>query len=183
MKKFSILLTVVALFLFGACNNTKNDKSTNGDKTSEATKTEVVENNQSEQNAETEAVGNADIQKYLEENNISVEPTESGLYYVVIEEGKGEQAKAGNMVKVHYTGTLLNGTKFDSSVDRGQPFEFKLGAGQVIKGWDEGIALMKVGEKGKLIIPSELAYGDRAMGDAIPANSPLVFEVELIEVK
>jgi len=85
-------------------------------------------------------------------------------------------------VKVHYTGTLLNGTKFDSSRDRNEPFEFTLGQGQVIKGWDEGIALMNVGGKATLVIPSTIAYGDRDMG-TIPPYSTLVFDVELMDVK
>jgi peptidyl-prolyl cis-trans isomerase A (cyclophilin A) len=108
--------------------------------------------------------------------------TETGLIYVISEQGEGKKAEAGNKVKVHYTGTLMDGTKFDSSVDRGTPFEFPLGAGRVIKGWDEGIGMLNEGGKALLIIPSDLAYGERAMGK-IAANSTLIFEVELIEVK
>jgi FKBP-type peptidyl-prolyl cis-trans isomerase FkpA len=97
--------------------------------------------------------------------------------------GQGEEAKAGKRVSVHYTGTLTNGKKFDSSLDRGKPFGFTLGAGEVIKGWDQGVAGMKVGGKRKLTIPADLAYGNRAVGgDLIPANSTLVFEVELLGV-
>jgi len=123
-----------------------------------------------------------DLKKYIKENSITAQPTASGLYYIEEVAGNGTQAIAGKKVKVHYTGTLLNGTKFDSSVDRGQPFEFTLGQGQVIPGWDEGIALMKVGGKAKLIIPSRLGYGERGAGQQIPPNSTLVFEVELLEV-
>jgi FKBP-type peptidyl-prolyl cis-trans isomerase 2 len=108
--------------------------------------------------------------------------TSSGLKYIVIKEGKGKEAKVGQAVEVHYTGTLVDGKKFDSSRDRGVPIEFTLGEGQVIKGWDEGIALMRVGGKMKLIIPPELAYGSRAVGDLIPANSTLIFDVELVSV-
>lgn len=98
--------------------------------------------------------------------------------------GKGAEAVAGKSVVVHYTGTLTNGKKFDSSKDRGTPFTFTLGAGQVIKGWDLGVAGMKVGGKRKLVIPSELAYGRQEVGNGlIPANSTLMFEVELLEVK
>jgi len=120
---------------------------------------------------------------YLEANNITVEPTASGLYFVEIEKGTGPRATAGNRVRVHYTGTLLNGNQFDSSVDRGEPFEFMLGARQVIMGWDEGIAMMNVGGKAKLIIPSEIAYGSQSRGERLPAYSTLVFEVELLGVE
>jgi peptidylprolyl isomerase len=96
--------------------------------------------------------------------------------------GNGTEATAGKDVVVHYTGTLKDGTKFDSSVDRNEPFPFKLGVGQVIKGWDQGVQGMKVGGKRKLVIPAELAYGDKAIGK-IPANSTLLFDVELLNVK
>lgn len=99
-----------------------------------------------------------------------------------IEVGAGTEAVSGNRVEVHYTGRLTDGTKFDSSLDRGQPFGFQLGAGQVIKGWDQGVAGMKVGGKRKLTIPPELAYGERGFPGAIPPNSTLVFDVELVAV-
>ncbi len=111
----------------------------------------------------------------------SVKTTANGLMYCITQKGTGAAPAKATKVKVHYTGTLLNGKKFDSSVDRGQPFEFMLGIGQVIKGWDEGIALLNKGAKAYLMIPSSMAYGARAMGEAIPAHSPLIFEVELIE--
>jgi FKBP-type peptidyl-prolyl cis-trans isomerase len=109
--------------------------------------------------------------------------TKSGLKYEELKEGTGTEAKKGDTVEVHYTGWLTNGKKFDSSVDRGKPFSFRLGAGMVIKGWDEGVAGMKVGGKRKLMIPPELGYGARGAGDAIPPNSELVFEVELLKIK
>lgn len=109
--------------------------------------------------------------------------TASGLYYVVVNQGTGAKPTGGNKVSVHYTGRLTDGTKFDSSVDRKQPFEFTLGQGQVIKGWDEGVALMNVGSKYKFIIPASLAYGDRGFSTVIPPNSTLVFDVELLDVK
>ncbi len=97
--------------------------------------------------------------------------------------GTGAEAKAGQQVEVHYTGWLTDGKKFDSSVDRGQPFRFKLGAGQVIAGWDQGVQGMKVGGKRKLTIPPHLGYGPRGFPGAIPPNSTLVFEVELLGVR
>ncbi|HEY1861483.1 MAG TPA: FKBP-type peptidyl-prolyl cis-trans isomerase [Gemmataceae bacterium] len=109
--------------------------------------------------------------------------TDSGLQYVELKEGDGAAAKKGDSVEVHYTGWLKDGTKFDSSVDRKQPFSFKLGEGMVIKGWDEGVAGMKVGGKRKLIIPSELGYGKKGAGKVIPPDAELTFEVELLKIK
>jgi FKBP-type peptidyl-prolyl cis-trans isomerase FkpA len=100
-----------------------------------------------------------------------------------IKQGTGAEAKAGHSVTVHYVGTLTDGSKFDSSRDRGQGFTFKLGAGQVIQGWDQGVAGMKVGGLRKLTIPPELGYGARGFPPVIPANSTLVFEVELLDVR
>ena len=122
----------------------------------------------------------AEILKQLTEGAIT---TESGLAYFMIKEGEGVQAEAGKTVSVHYTGKLSDGTKFDSSHDRGQPIEFLLGQGKVIPGWDEGIALLKVGGKATFIIPPQLAYGARGAGGVIPPNATLIFEVELIDVK
>ncbi|NJR38959.1 MAG: FKBP-type peptidyl-prolyl cis-trans isomerase [Leptolyngbyaceae cyanobacterium CSU_1_4] len=106
--------------------------------------------------------------------------TDSGLQYVDIVEGTGAAPQKGQTVSVHYTGTLENGTKFDSSRDRGQPFQFPLGAGRVIKGWDEGIASMKIGGQRQLIIPPDLGYGSRGAGGVIPPNATLLFDVELL---
>lgn len=113
--------------------------------------------------------------------------TPTGLEYEINTQGKGAAAVAGKMVQVHYTGWLnqdgTKGKKFDSSVDRGQPFVFTLGAGRVIKGWDEGVAGMKIGEKRTLYIPSDLGYGTRGAGAAIPPNADLIFDVELLGVQ
>ncbi len=123
-----------------------------------------------------------DREAYIEAESITTTPTESGLYYIETEAGTGVQAQAGNVVNVHYEGQLLNGTKFDSSWDRGAPFEFTLGTGSVIKGWDEAVALMKEGGTAKLIIPSDLAYGVTGNGSIAP-YSTLIFYVELVDVQ
>lgn len=108
--------------------------------------------------------------------------TDSGLKYEDLVLGEGDAAAAGKRVRVHYTGWLTSGSKFDSSVDRNDPFVFNLGAGQVIRGWDEGVQGMQVGGKRKLTIPPQLGYGARGAGGVIPPNATLVFEVELLEV-
>ena len=108
--------------------------------------------------------------------------TPSGLVYENIREGEGAAAAAGQQVSVHYTGWLTNGTKFDSSKDRNEPFGFPLGAGHVIRGWDEGVQGMKVGGARKLTIPAELGYGARGAGGVIPPNATLLFEVELLKI-
>jgi len=109
--------------------------------------------------------------------------TESGLKYTDLVAGTGRQAELGYTATVHYTGWLMDGKKFDSSVDRKEPFSFRLGAGQVIKGWDEGVLGMKIGGKRKLIIPPQLGYGARGAGGVIPPNATLTFDVELLELR
>ena len=109
--------------------------------------------------------------------------TESGLKYQDVATGNGREAALGDTATVHYTGWLLDGKQFDSSVDRKEPFSFRVGAGQVIKGWDEGVAGMKVGGKRKLTIPPQLGYGARGAGGVIPPNATLIFDVELLGLR
>lgn len=123
------------------------------------------------------------LQSYLKQNNIKVAPTASGLYYIETQKGTGPQATPGKKVSVHYTGKFIDGTEFDSSRSRGEPFSFVLGQGQVIPGWDEGISLMRKGGKAQLIIPSKIGYGEGGQPPRIPASATLVFDVELVDVK
>jgi len=111
------------------------------------------------------------------------EITKSGLRYTILQKGDGKKASKGDMVSVHYKGQLLDGTVFDSSYKRKQPIDFNVGLGQVIKGWDEGILLLNVGDKARFVIPSDLAYGSSGAGGVIPPNAPLIFDVELVAVK
>ncbi len=113
----------------------------------------------------------------------NMETTPSGLQYTDVKVGTGASPTTGQTAVVHYTGWLVDGKKFDSSKDRGQPFTFAVGRGQVIKGWDEGVATMKVGGTRKLLIPPDLAYGARGAGGVIPPNATLTFEVELLEIR
>jgi FKBP-type peptidyl-prolyl cis-trans isomerase len=123
------------------------------------------------------------LKKYLKDNKITAKPTASGLYYIEKVKGTGPQIHAGSKVSVQYTGTLLNGKKFDSSRDRGgKPFDLEVGKGNVIKGWDEGLLHMSKGGKAILIVPSSIAYGEQEMG-SIPAYSTLVFDIEVVDVK
>jgi peptidylprolyl isomerase len=115
------------------------------------------------------------------ENNMQNNFQIQGMNVEILREGTGDSAKNGDTVKVNYVGTLQNGTKFDSSIDRGEPFSFKLGEKRVIQGWELGVLGMKVGEKRKLTIPPELAYGSSAIGGVIPANSTLIFEIDLLD--
>lgn len=145
----------------------------------------TMEEFEAEMNKEAAAIvekEDSTIQEYITSNNMKGVKQPSGLYYVQLTPGTGLKAEPGKTVSVHYTGKLLNGFEFDSSRDRG-PFDFNLGQGQVIAGWDEGVAMMSVGEKGFFILPSGLAYGARGAGGAIPPYSILIFEIELLDVK
>ena len=124
-----------------------------------------------------------DQEELLDKISEGFEKTQSGLRYKITEKGDGTPAEQGNNVAVHYEGKLLDGTVFDSSYKRNQPLEFQVGVGQVIRGWDEGILLLQTGDKARLVIPSELAYGSAGAGGVIPPNAALIFDVELVEVK
>ena len=125
----------------------------------------------------------AEAEAAMEKLAAGFEKTESGLRYQFIQRGEGKQAENGKTVSVHYEGSLENGKVFDSSYPRKKPIDFRLGQGQVIEGWDEGIALLKVGDKARFVIPSHLGYGSRGAGGAIPPNATLIFDVELMDVK
>ena len=125
----------------------------------------------------------ADAEAAMEKLAAGFEKTESGLRYQFIQRGEGKKAESGKTVSVHYEGSLENGKVFDSSYPRKKPIEFRLGQGQVIEGWDEGIALLRVGDKARFVIPSDLGYGPRGAGGVIPPNATLIFDVELMDVK
>lgn len=112
-----------------------------------------------------------------------VQMTANGVTWEVIKEGTGAAPQTGDSVSVHYTGWLEDGTKFDSSVDRNEPFSYRFGRGQVIQGWEEAVATLKVGGKSKFTIPSELAYGERGAGGVIPPNATLIFDIELLAIR
>jgi len=138
--------------------------------------TKVV-NNEEETLPEAQTIENNEEMIPVE----GTQPEATELQIETLQEGSGDQeVQSGNTIRVHYVGTLVDGTKFDSSIDRGEPFTFTAGVGQVIQGWDQGVLGMKVGEKRRLTIPANLAYGDQGVGDVIPANSTLIFEVELV---
>lgn len=130
-----------------------------------------------------QASSTTDATDLMNEENPNLVTTASGLKYVDLVEGTGATPQTGQTVVVHYTGTLTDGRKFDSSRDRNQPFSFPIGRGRVIKGWDEGLSTMKVGGQRQLIIPPDLGYGARGAGGVIPPNATLIFDVELLDIK
>jgi peptidyl-prolyl cis-trans isomerase A (cyclophilin A) len=133
--------------------------------------------------AKREADAKAASEAQMDKLSAGFEKTDSGLRYKIIQKGDGKKAEKGKTVSVHYTGQLDNGKTFDSSYPRKKPIEFPLGKGHVIEGWDEGIALLQVGDKARFVIPPYLGYGERGAGGVIPPNAVLVFDVELMDVK
>jgi peptidylprolyl isomerase len=168
MKLFAMLLTVMLFAGFVACAD-------NQQKTGEAEETKTEATGETPAAAEEATTGEIAM-------DADTVTTESGLKYIDTEVGEGATPKKGDKVQVHYTGWLTDGKKFDSSVDRGQPFVFDIGMGRVIKGWDEGVMTMQVGGKRRLIIPPELGYGARGAGGVIPPNATLIFDVELLGI-
>ncbi len=178
MKKMTLIICgcMVCVSLFSGCT----DKSTESEVELKQAMVEVKK--------DVKQVLTKTLNVSSEKQEVKMITTDSGLKYEVLNEGNSEQTpNTGQNVTVHYTGWLdvngEKGNKFDSSVDRGAPFTFIIGVGQVIKGWDEGVASMKVGEKRKLIIPAALGYGSRGAGHVIPPNATLIFEVELLGIK
>ncbi len=133
--------------------------------------------------AEREAAAKKETEELLKDVAAGFDKTESGLHYKIINKGDGVQAVAGKTVSVHYKGSLIDGTVFDSSYKRNEPIDFPLGAGHVISGWDEGIALLKVGDKARFVIPPHLGYGASGAGGVIPPDATLIFDVELMDIK
>jgi FKBP-type peptidyl-prolyl cis-trans isomerase FkpA len=166
MKKFLPLLLILSLIVLGCGGKKQTDQSG-----TDAGKAE----GQTEERAKSPDMPT--------ESSAPVVTTEGGVQVQDIKEGTGDMAEAGKSVSVHYTGWLIDGKKFDSSIDRNSPFSFKLGTGQVIKGWDEGVAGMKVGGIRKLTIPPDMGYGDKGAGGRIPPGATLIFQVDLLEVK
>ncbi|MBN4081853.1 FKBP-type peptidyl-prolyl cis-trans isomerase [bacterium AH-315-C07] len=175
MKK---MIFAIGLFLTVSCTQSGQSESVKTKEEIENLKNELVE-----KNIINLKKGAKMIEEYIKEKKLDTEVTGTGLRYVITEKGDGVQAQPDQIVQVHYTGMFLNGKIFDSSLDRGKPHEFVLGKGQVIKGWDEGVGLLSVGDKATLIIPAHLAYGERGVPGVIPSNTPMVFEVELVAVK
>lgn len=170
LNLFLTAILVIAVFVGGYYFSKKIDFNS-----------EKVENNQNKLMVNPVRNSNTNNNNNLEGNNIK-QIISNGVNVEILKQGEGEGAKNGDKITAHYIGTLTDGEKFDSSIDRGQPFSFVLGAGQVIQGWEQGLLGMKVGEKRKLTIPSELGYGERGVPGAIPPGATLVFEVELLKI-
>lgn len=182
MRKRYVLTTLILMLLVAACGPAQTDEETAA--AEEPTPTEQVGQEESVAGGASENAGaSAPSGPPAEFANEEYTTTDSGLQIAVTDEGSGEQPQEGDVVSVHYTGMLGDGTVFDSSSNRGEPFSFPLGRGRVIQGWDEGIALLQQGGKAKLIIPPELGYGEQGSGGVIPPNATLYFDVELVDIQ
>lgn len=164
--KLTVIL-IISMFLIFGCEK-ENTQTEGSSEMSESTQQEEMMSSQS---------GPAKV------DEADYQTTDSGLKYAILKKSDGEKPQSGQTVAVHYSGWLPDGKNFDSSYKRNKPFEFMLGQGQVIRGWDEGISLLKKGEKAQLVIPPELGYGQRGIPGVIPANSTLIFDVELVDIK
>jgi peptidylprolyl isomerase len=193
----SLIVLAIGLVACGPAQDPENEAATAtaraADSPADDQDAAAEENSQTEAEAEEavveeqpntpEASTESDFEMFAGLGEDAFETTESGLRYVILEEGDGDVSpETGQVVSVHYTGWLEDGTTFDSSIERGQPFSFPLGQQAVIAGWDEGIALLQVGDKARLIIPSELAYGEAGGGSVIPPDATLIFDVELVDI-
>lgn len=184
MKKsyIAIAVVIIAIILFFIFTKMNNNKTTNENKNQENTnQTAVTENTNTNVNTNVNEPKNVNETNEVGDSKLG---EANGLKTEILKAGSGDkQVKNGDLVSVHYKGTLENGTEFDSSYKYNQPFEFTVGASEVIKGWDLGLVGMKIGEKRKLTIPSSLGYGERGAGKVIPPNATLIFEIELLEIK
>ena len=196
MKKITLSLILVSAILLSSehdscCNDEHEHLGAAELLTFEVFKNDIIDNSnqivfakKDEAKAAAEAKAKEEQAKQLAEHTVGFTQTESGLYYMMIQEGKGDATpNKGQKVSVHYKGMLLDGKVFDSSYNRNQPLDFNVGVGQVIPGWDEGIMLLKVGDKARFVIPSDLAYGAAGAGGVIPPNAALIFDVELMAIK
>lgn len=175
-----LIIVCVAALVIAQINGGKQDTTVNA-KLTETTPTAIVGETKAQDQENNQKDKNLAASNTMSDTNTVT--TSTGLKYVELQEGTGLTPQKGQKVVVHYTGTLEDGQKFDSSRDRNQPFSFKLGIGQVIKGWDEGLSTMKVGGRRQLIIPPDLGYGSRGAGGVIPPNATLIFDVELLGVE
>ena len=175
------LLLTAAMLTLAACAQPGADSASGNANTDPAPTTTTAEATTETAAPATAAPQGAEMDTFSMPTNLQTTP--SGLQYTIDRPGTGAQPQAGQLVSVHYTGWLTDGTKFDSSRDRGAPIEFPIGRGRVIKGWDEGLLAMKVGEKRTLVIPPDIAYGPDGRPPVIPPNSTLVFKVELLDAR
>jgi len=173
-----LIIVCVAALVIAQINSGKQNTTA---KLTETTPTAIITESKTQDQENNQKDKNLTASNNMSDTNTVT--TSTGLKYVELQEGTGLIPQKGQKVAVHYTGTLENGQKFDSSRDRNQPFSFKLGVGQVIKGWDEGLSTMKVGGRRQLIIPPDLGYGSRGAGGVIPPNATLIFDVELLGVE
>jgi peptidylprolyl isomerase len=183
MIKTIMVFAFLLIFSLAVADDADTTKAVTKDKEATTSKTEMkAEEKTGDVKKDTEMMKEEEKEAEKKAEEAKEIKTESGLRYIVLKEGTGPKPQKGDMIKAHYTGWLMNGKKFDSSVDRGEPFKTQVGVGKLIKGWDEALLDMKVGEKRKLTVPGDLAYGKRGIPGLIPPDAALVFDVELLEI-